>query len=115
MKFGPVVAFEDNSEETLWGDELVIVDMVVHIEFLNAEDALNAIQTLDSVDHRPQREKNREPALRVENLFSCRMKDSPVQYSGDVINCAASWQIKWVMPANQIRAMAEPRRPGPSP
>ena len=105
-KFGPVVACEDQSETELRADEFFITEMIVGVEYLEAFDALQAILTLGDRDTRSVREKAREPAPRVENIFSCRMKGSPVQYSAcecNADNCAASWQIKWVMPADQVR------------
>lgn len=113
-RFGPVVAYEDNSETELRADEVFNTEMIIGVEYLQADDALRAIQTLDGVDNRTQREKAREPVPRVENLFSCRMTGSPVQYSEcecDANNCAASWQLEWVMPANQVLAPYLPRPP----
>ena len=113
-KFGPVVAYEDHSEIELRADEFVIIEMIIGVEYLKVGDALRAIQTLDGVDNRTQSEKAREPVPRVENLFSCRMTGSPVQYSEcecDANNCAASWQLEWVMPANQLLAPYLPRPP----
>ena len=106
-KFGPVVACEDQSETELRADEFFITEMIVGVEYLKAHDAAQAIMTLDGLDTRTEMEKAREPAPRVENIFSCRMKGSPVQYS-------ACGQIKWVMSADEVRGgPIPPRYPPP--